>query len=88
MTVNSVTALPSIDIRGKGDCYSLVVNGQRLPRRFWSYDNAAVAAQRLEERAINGLQQDRPCICCGENFLSGHRFHRLCGHCSSLGWSY
>lgn len=79
-----MTALPKIDIFGRGSAFSVFVDGTALPRRFWSYDDAAVAAQRFEERLRQGVKADRPCICCGQTFRSEHRFNRLCPLCCAL----
>lgn len=77
-----MTDRPSIEIRGKGEAYFILQDGQPLPRRFWSYDNAAVAAQRLEERLLDRGASVRPCICCDRLFNSMHRFNRLCLACA------
>lgn len=75
---------PTIDIRGKGASYVLVVDGRPLPRRLTSHDNAMVAAHRLEERHRRELEEAiRICMCCSNPFASRHRFNRLCTICAS-----
>ncbi|WP_112312524.1 hypothetical protein [Pseudogemmobacter bohemicus] len=71
-----------IEIRGKNVDFYILQNDQILPRRFWSYDSAAVAAQRLEEKQLHRGAMIRPCICCLQIFSSSHRFNRLCTRCS------
>ncbi len=71
-----------IEIRGKGTSYSLIVDGRRLPRRLTSYDNAALAALRIEERHLREQVAIRPCICCLQPFRSSHRHHRTGPDCT------
>lgn len=82
-----MNARPNITISGKGETYSLSVNGRPvLGRRFTNNCNAVTAAQRLEERLIREAgQAERPCINCGQTFQSAHRHNRLCPDCSGLG---
>lgn len=82
-----MNARPTITISGKGETYSLAVNGRPVQgRRFTNNCNAVTAAQRLEERLIREAGRcRRPCINCGHEFLSAHRFNRLCPDCSDIG---
>ena len=77
-----MNAPASIEIRGKNAAFHILQDGQALPRRFWSYDNAVVAAQRLEEKLMGRGATIRPCICCLQAFQSKHRFNRLCPSCA------
>lgn len=68
----------AVEIRGSGEVWWVVHNGARIGLPKQSYTKACVAAKAFEKRQTRST---RPCMCCGHQFPSQGRHHRLCAEC-------
>jgi hypothetical protein len=68
----------TVDIRGAGRSWQVVVQGTPLPRRFTTYGCAAIRANQIE---LHREPKERPCICCSRSFPSSGPGNRMCYEC-------
>lgn len=69
----------SVDIRGCGQVWAIYdAAGNRLSNFINQHGKACIAAYTWERR-LSATQ--RPCLCCGQEFTSYGKGHRMCDTC-------
>ena len=58
--------------------FSVGAIASRLKR---SESSVLACLDRLDKRDVAARKKQRPCLCCGNTFMSDGPHHRLCGKC-------
>jgi len=68
----------SVDIMGSGSAWAVYHQGARLSGFLNQFDKACIAARVWEQRLS---ATPRRCLCCGRDFTSFGKGHRMCDAC-------
>lgn len=66
--------------------YAIFDNGTIVRSNYKSYSNAEIGLAAYEKRKQKMARQKRPCMTCGNNFMSEGIGNRICDGCKRRGY--